>query len=92
MEGRFCFFDAYHEEDPFYQKIARPLLSIGTVGSISTERSAKSLKHDILSLKRNRLSDEQAVILYRVGENLRHLENVRTAVSDKIAGSLVAYA
>ena len=41
----------------------------------NTERSAKGIKHDVLSLKRNRLSDDQALVLYRSAENIRHLMN-----------------
>jgi len=87
--GRFTWYEAFADTDPFYHKVARRLMSIGTVGSINTERAAKSLKHDILSIKRNRLSDDQAVILYRVGENLRHLKNVRESISERISNSVL---
>ena len=50
---------------------------VNSTGGINTERSAKGLKHDILSLKRNRLSDDQALVLYRSAENIRHLMNAR---------------
>lgn len=68
-----------------YQQVLKPLLSIGSVGSISTERSCKGLKKDILSIKRNpRLSTEQALVLYRASENLRYLMDARIDIADKI--------
>jgi len=68
LEGRFCWFETLARETNFYQKIARRLLSIGTVGSIDVERRAKGLKHEILSKARNRLSDDQAIIIWHVRE------------------------
>ena len=62
---------------------------MGTVGSINMECSAKGLKHDILLLKRNRLSDEQAIILYRCGENLRNLLRVRMQILDRVENSIL---
>ena len=59
LDGRLIWYKAFASTSLLYQHIARPLLSMGTVGSINTERSTKGLKHDILSLKRNRLSDDQ---------------------------------
>jgi len=72
-----------------YQLIARPLFSMGTVGSINTERSAKGLKHDIRSLKRNRLSNDQVMILYASSDNLGHLVRVRMQIVEKVRNSLL---
>ena len=38
MQGRFDFFETFAEHSEFYQKIAKPLLSMHTVGSIDIER------------------------------------------------------
>ena len=70
-----------------YRQIVRPLLSNRAVGSINTEHGVKGLKeHDILSLKRNRLSDDQAMILYQCSENLRHLLKVRMQIVEMVGG------
>ena len=62
---------------------------MGTVGSINSECSAKGLKHDILLLKRNQLSDEQAIILYRCGKNLRNFLRVRIQIVDRVGNSIL---
>ena len=89
IDGRFVWYKAFASTTDLYRKIARPLLSMGTVGSINTERSAKGLKHDILSLKHNRLWDDQAIILYRCGENLRNLLRVRMQIVDRVGNSIL---
>ena len=91
LEGRFCWFETLARETNFYQKIARRLLSIGTVGSIDVERRAKGLKHEILSKARNRLSDDQAIILYGMSENLHHLHKASVEMMDKIQDSAGQY-
>ena len=48
-------------------------MSVGTVGSMDVERSAKGLKHEILCPKRNKLSTDQAETLFGMSENLHHL-------------------
>jgi hypothetical protein len=41
----------------------------------------------ILSKARNRLSDDQAIILYGMSENLHHLHKARVDMMDKIQDS-----
>eukprot|EP00956_Cyclotella_meneghiniana_P014446 scaffold21567_cov36-Cyclotella_meneghiniana.AAC.2 len=60
-----------------YQLIAKPLISMRTVGSIDVERRVKPLKDTILTKKRNRLSDTKANVLYRAHENLKHIMNAK---------------
>lgn len=84
LEGRFTWLEAFGGAKALYQQVLKPLLSIGSVGSISTERSAKGLKKDILCNKRNRLSTEQALVLYRASENLRYLMDARIDIAEKI--------
>ena len=91
IAGRLNWFGAFGGTNELWQKIARPLLSIGAVGSINTERSAKGLKHEILSVKRNRLSDDQAIVLYRASVNLRHLLKIRLDVNQRVANSLLRH-
>ena len=55
------------------------------------ERKAKTLKHDILSKKRNKLSDDQAITLYGMSENLCYLYKARKDVVDKMFDSAVGY-
>ena len=57
----------------FYRKVAKPLLSMGTVGSMDVERMANPLKNTILTRKRNRLNDPTGVSLLRAHQNLHHI-------------------
>ena len=82
IQERFIFFDAYVSDSEFYVCIARPLLSLKTVGSMDCERVAKPMKNTIISKNRNRISDEKAVVLLRVSENLKHLQKVKQSVKD----------
>ena len=91
LEGRFAWCETLARETNFYQKIARKLLSVSAVGSIDVEQRAKGLKHEILSKARNRLSDNQAIALHGMSENLRQLHKERSDVMDKIQDSDVAY-
>ena len=91
VAGRLNWHGAFGGTKELWQKVAKPLLSVGAVGSISAERSSKGLKQDILSLKRNRLSDDQAIVLYRASVNLRHLLKVRLEVNERVANSLLRH-
>lgn len=55
------------------------------------ERKSKTLKHEILSKLRNKLSDDQAITLYGMSENMRYLFKVRSEVVDKAVESAVGY-
>ena len=70
LQARLQFFEAFHYTSEFYQKIAKPLLSMRTVGSIDVERRIKPVKENILTKKRNCLLDPKGVALYRASENL----------------------
>lgn len=91
IEGRFTWFESLARGTKLYQQVAKPLLSIGTVGSIDVERKSKTLKHEILSKLRNKLSDDQAITLYGMSENMRYLFKVRSEVVDKAVESAVGY-
>ena len=54
----------------FYQKVAKPLLSMRTVGSIDVERRVKGIKGTILTKKRNKLQDPKGVAFMRASKNL----------------------
>eukprot|EP00986_Skeletonema_menzelii_P013421 scaffold7779_cov107-Skeletonema_menzelii.AAC.3 len=45
----------------FYRLVAKPLMSMGTVGSMDCERRAKPLKNIILVKGRNRMKDPTGV-------------------------------
>ena len=89
MKGRFAFFQTYAANSEFYRKVTKPLFSIRTVGSISTEQRVKHIKHDIMTEKRNRLKDEKGVALYRSSDNLKHLMKAKKVLGKKITDSLV---
>ena len=68
--------------------IAKPLISMRTVGSIDVERRVKPLKDTILTKKRNRLSDTKANVLYCARENLNHIMNVKKILGKSITDSI----
>ena len=72
------------------QKVAKPLMSMRTVGSIDVERRIKPLKHDIITKKRNKLRDPKGVALYRASENLHHLMRAKQSLGMKISDSLLS--
>ncbi len=56
-----------------------------SVGSMDMERTAKPFKHCILTKKdRNRFSDAKGVVMFRAGQNLKHLHHARTAIKGKV--------
>ena len=81
IQGRFRFFETYARNSEFYQKIAQPLLSMRTVGSIDVERLAKPLKHKLLTKERNCLRDDKGIILFCAGQNLRQLMKAKMALN-----------
>ena len=84
LEGRFRFWQVYMPHSKFYQRVARPLLSMRTTGSIDVERVAKPFKHHLLRKERNRLSDEKGVVLFRASQNLRHLMKAKQELKGKL--------
>jgi hypothetical protein len=89
MNGCFQFYETFAETSEFYQKVAKPLLSMRTVGSIDVERRIKAVKHEILTKKRNRLQDPKGVALFRARENLKHIMKAKKILGKKITDSLL---
>ena len=88
MHGRFQLFEAFDAaNDELYLKVAKPLLSIGTVGSVAVERKIKPIKHIILTRDRSRLNDAKGVVLFWASENLRHNMRTKQSPGKKITGS-----
>jgi len=67
ISGRLGWFECYAGTSDFYRLVAKPLLSMGTVGSMDCERRAKplTLKNTILTKDRNRMMDPTGVALLR---------------------------
>ena len=65
MKGHFQFFQTYAANSEFYQKVAKPLLSMRVVGliDVDVERRVKGIKGTILAKKRNKLQDPKGVAL-----------------------------
>mmetsp|Transcript_15917 Transcript_15917/g.23630 ORF Transcript_15917/g.23630 Transcript_15917/m.23630 type:complete len:271 (-) Transcript_15917:20-832(-) len=87
---RLQFFEVYAGSSVFYQKVAKPLLSMGTVGSMDVERMANPLKNTILTKKRNRLKDDTGVSLLRAHQNLHHIMAAKKLLGKRISDSLQA--
>ncbi len=83
IDGRFCFFEAYARFSPLYQQVGKRLLLMKSVGSIDVECMAKPFKYSILTKDRNALSDEKGIVLFRAGQNLKHLHHARKAIKGK---------
>ena len=78
ITGALRWFEAYVPNNAFYQKIAKPLMSIRTTGSIDVERAVKPIKGCVLTKERNRVSDGKAIVLFRLSENLKQLHKFKT--------------
>ncbi len=68
---------------PLYQKVGKGLLSMKSVGSMDVERTAKPFKHCILTKDRNKLGEEKGIVMFRAGQNLKHLHDARIAIKGK---------
>ena len=77
IAGALRWFEAYASNNAFYQKIAKPLLSIRTTGPIDVERAIKPIKGCVLTKQRNKIADGKAVVLFRLSENLKQLHNFK---------------
>jgi hypothetical protein len=84
IDGRFRFFEAYARFSPLYQQVGKCLLSMKSVGSMDVERTAKPFKHCILTKDRNTLSEEKGIVLFRAGQNLKHLYHARNTIKGKV--------
>ena len=83
IDGRFCFFEAYARFSSLYQLVGKRLLSMKSVGSMDVERTAKPFKHSIFTKERNSLKDERGIVLFRAGQNLKHLHHARITIKGK---------
>ena len=88
ISGRLGSFECYAGTSDFYRLVAKPLLSMGTVGSMDCECRAKPLKNTILTKNRNRMLDPTGVALLRGYENLRHIMHAKKMLGKRIADSL----
>jgi len=88
VASRLRWFETFAAHSELYQLIAKPLISMRTVGSIDVERRVKPLKDTILTKKRNRLSDAKANVLYRARENLKHIMNAKKILGKSITDSI----
>ena len=81
--SRLASFEAWVPDSTFYTKIANPLMSLRTTGSMTVERVAKPLKNYVFSKGRRRLNRQRASQLLRCGLNLRFLNEIKVAMKDK---------
>ena len=60
-----------------------------TTGSIDVERVVKPFKHNLLRKERNRLSDENGIVLFRPAQNLRYMMKAKMALKGHVHDGLV---
>ncbi len=89
IDGHFHFFEVYACFSPLYQQVGKRLLSMKSVCSMDVECTAKPFKHCILTKDRNRLSYAKGVVMFRAGQNLKHLHHARTAIKGKVYAGVV---
>ena len=77
MEARLNWFGTFAANSEFFLKVAKPLLSMRTVGSIDVDRKIKLIKHTIMTKKRNCLKDPKGVALSRAQEILKHVTRAK---------------
>ena len=79
-DGRLQWWSIFAPTSPLYLKVAKPLLSIRTTGSITVERVAKPLKNKVMSKDRAGVTTGKAEVLLRAGINLRLLHKRKSQV------------
>jgi hypothetical protein len=89
IDGRFHFFEAYTHFSSLYQQVGKRLLSMKSIGSMDMERTAKPFKHCILTKERSKLTIEKGIVLFRAGQNLKHLHHARKAIKGKVYEGVV---
>ena len=87
--ARLEFFNTFAANNLFFIKVARPLLSMRTVGSMDVERKVKPIKEKILTKGRNRIKDKKGAALYGLRENLNHIMKAKKQLGKKITQSLI---
>ncbi len=60
-----------------------------SVGSMDVEWTAKPFKHCILTKDRNKLTNEKGSVLFRAGQNLKHLHHAHKAIKGKVYGGVI---
>ncbi len=51
---------------------------------MDVECTYKPFKHCMLSKERNRLSDENGIVMFRAGQNLKHLHHAWESIKGKV--------
>jgi len=87
MEARLNWYGTFAANSELYLKVAKPLLSMRTVGSMDVERTVKPVKHEIMTRNRNRLSDPKGVALFRAKVNLKHIMGAKQRLGKRITDS-----
>jgi hypothetical protein len=80
IDGCFRFFEAYACFSPLYQQVRKRLLSMKSIVSMDVECMAKLFKHCILTKDKHSPSNEKGIVLFRAGQNLKHLHHAREVI------------
>ena len=78
--SRLAWFEARFSKIKFYTKLAKPLLSLRTTGSMFVERVARHLKVAVDTKHRYRLELGKEKMLLRTGLNLRFLLGIKVVM------------
>ena len=71
-----------------YKYAAKSLLSLATVGSITVERAAKTLKNMVWTKHNARMGAASASMLLRLGMNLRLLQILRSRNRESVVAAV----
>jgi hypothetical protein len=55
-----------------------------SIGSMDVKCMVNPFKHSILTKNRNALSNEKGIVLFRAGQNLKHLHHAREVTKGKV--------
>ena len=71
--SRMAWFLTWQPDSKLFLRVAKPLLSLRTTGSMSVERVAKPLKNFVHTTFRSRMTPGESSMLLRAGLHLRFL-------------------
>ena len=82
--SRLAWYQTWKRNSIFYRKIAHPLLSLRSTGSITVERVAKPLKNSVYTKERRSMLGGKSTVLLRAGLNLNFLAQAKLRLKENL--------